>query len=121
MEVTPVPAAGRLYIGGYGAGGFRIERQRYEGAILVHAGAVLPWSGKLEPDAFRPLAEIEPAIELLIIGTGPRFELVPPGLRLAIKELGLAVDAMATPAACRTYNVVTGDGRRAAAALLPVD
>ena len=121
MEATPFPDHEQLLIGSYGAGGFRIARQRYEGAILVHPTAVLPWTGELDLETLMPLAEIKPAIELLIIGTGARFTPLAPALRMAIRELGMAIDAMATPAACRTYNIVTGDGRRTAAALLPVE
>nr|MCU0854979.1 Mth938-like domain-containing protein [Paracoccaceae bacterium] len=33
---------------------------------------------------------------------------------------GMGVEAMASPAACRTYNVLLSEGRRVALALLPV-
>ena len=36
------------------------------------------------------------------------------------QEAGLAVEPMASPAACRTYNVLLSEGRRVAVALLPV-
>ena len=121
MEATPVPRGERLLIGSYGDGGFRVDRQRLQGPILLHADAIVPWNGEMNAEIFVPLADLEPAIELLIFGTGERFEPLPAELRMALRQAGIAVDAMATPAACRTYNVVTGDGRRAAAALLPVD
>jgi uncharacterized protein len=34
--------------------------------------------------------------------------------------LGLGVEVMSSPAACRTYNVLLSEGRRVALALLPV-
>jgi len=37
-----------------------------------------------------------------------------------IEEAGIGVEVMNSPAACRTYNVLLGEGRRIAAALLPV-
>jgi uncharacterized protein len=43
-----------------------------------------------------------------------------PGLRRALGEAGLAVDAMDTGAACRTYNVLRAEERRVAAALIAV-
>ena len=33
---------------------------------------------------------------------------------------GAGVEVMATPSACRTYNVLLAEGRRVAAALMPV-
>jgi len=32
----------------------------------------------------------------------------------------MTIDIMDTPSACRTYNVLTAEGRRVAAALIPV-
>jgi uncharacterized protein len=43
---------------------------------------------------------------------------VPAALRQALKDAGIGVDAMDTGAACRTYNVLMGEDRRVAAALL---
>jgi uncharacterized protein len=37
-----------------------------------------------------------------------------------LEEAGMGVEAMASPAACRTYNVLLAEGRRVALALLPV-
>lgn len=45
--------------------------------------------------------------------------LLPP-LMQALKKRGLSVECMDTGAACRTYNVLMAEGRRVAAALLPV-
>jgi uncharacterized protein len=39
-------------------------------------------------------------------------------LRQEFREAKIAVDIMDTGAACRTYNLLMGDGRRVAAALL---
>ena len=40
-------------------------------------------------------------------------------LRTALKARGIALEAMETGAACRTYNVLLAEDRRVAAALLP--
>ena len=40
--------------------------------------------------------------------------------RSALEQAGLGVEAMASPAACRTYNVLLSEGRRVGLALLPV-
>ena len=38
----------------------------------------------------------------------------------ALEALGLGVEVMSSPAACRTYNVLLSEGRRVALALIPV-
>jgi uncharacterized protein len=43
-----------------------------------------------------------------------------PGLLLPFGRRGIGVEVMATGAACRTYNILAGDGRRVAALLLPI-
>jgi uncharacterized protein len=45
---------------------------------------------------------------------------LPSALKEALDEAGIGVEAMNSPAACRTYNVLVSEGRRVAAALLPV-
>jgi hypothetical protein len=49
-----------------------------------------------------------------------RYRCHPPKAFREALEAGIGVDPMASPAACRTYNVLLGEGRRIAAALLPV-
>jgi len=65
-----------------------------------------------------PITATEPPIELLIIGLGPQFGLVPSELRAVLRGHGISVEAMATDAACRTYNVLLTEDRRVAAALI---
>jgi uncharacterized protein len=43
---------------------------------------------------------------------------VPGPAREALIGAGIGVEVMATPAACRTYNVLLAEGRRVAAALI---
>jgi uncharacterized protein len=59
-------------------------------------------------------------VELLLLGFGRRIEPVSTELRGALKAGGIAVEPMDTGAACRTYNMLVGEDRRVAAALLPV-
>ena len=46
--------------------------------------------------------------------------LVPAALRQGLRQAGIVVEPMDTGAACRTYNVLMAEGRRVAAALIPV-
>ena len=52
---------------------------------------------------------------------GRRQEMPAADVRRAFAEAGIALEAMDTGAACRTYNVLLAEGRPVGAALLAVD
>jgi uncharacterized protein len=56
--------------------------------------------------------------ELILLGTGDRQQFPDARVAHAVLAAGVGFDAMDTRAACRTYNVLTHEGRRVAAALL---
>tara|TARA_R110002167_G_scaffold15895_2_gene63003 strand:- start:339 stop:716 length:378 start_codon:yes stop_codon:yes gene_type:complete len=124
MDVTPLIPSGHQLIHGYGDSGFRISGQRYDGAVLVTPERTLSWPVKAiaeaTPASLESLRDETTAIELLLIGCGPRMAMIDPALRAAVREWGIVIDGMDTGAACRTYNVLFSEGRRVAAALLPV-
>ncbi len=102
----------------YGDGGFRVSNVRHEGAIIVTAHRSIAW-----PDAEIATLVSSPIfgdIDVLVIGCGRRAEFVAPAMREAFKRRGIALEVADTPAACRTYNILLSEGRRVAAALLPV-
>ncbi|HAJ19311.1 MAG TPA: hypothetical protein DCL95_04495, partial [Rhodospirillaceae bacterium] len=84
---------------------------------------VVPWSltraSDVSLDALSLVQQESPPIEVLLLGTGARMEMIPSALRDAIRNAGLSMDIMKTGAACRTFNVLMIEGRRAAAALIP--
>ncbi|KAI0921216.1 hypothetical protein AcW2_006262 [Taiwanofungus camphoratus] len=63
---------------------------------------------------------VVPKPEILLFGTGKKVSLVPPNLRQYLNQTGIQVDVMDTWNACSTYNLLTEEGRRVAAALLPL-
>lgn len=87
---------------------------------MIHRGGVQAWSGAFSTESLRDLLALEPPPEILLLGTGERFDPAVAVFASQLRRTGVAIDMMATPAACRTYNLLVGDGRRAAAALLPV-
>lgn len=124
MDVTPLIKSGQKIIQGYSAGRFRIGGQSYNGAVAVFPDQALLWdvpgfSGALPADYFSIFTARAQDIDVLLLGTGAamRYE---PALKKTLHECGLNIEIMDTGAACRTYNVLLGDGRRVAAALWPV-
>jgi uncharacterized protein len=120
MDVTPLIRVGQKVIQSYAAGRFKISGENFDGPVLVTPFAVAPWAGdadRLSPEGFAHLAG---EIDVLLIGTGRSGRLVMPETRAAFRQAGLGLDVMDTGAACRTFNVLTAEGRRVAAALIPV-
>ncbi len=124
MDITPRAPADRQVIQAYGCGGFRIAGTRYEGAVLVIPETTQSWplaaAPALDAASLAALHAADPALELLIVGTGASMARIDAELRAEVKSWGIVMDAMDTGAACRTYNVLLLEERRVAAALLPV-
>lgn len=102
---------------GYGPGFFRIGGQVIQGAMLTQLGGTTAWGGY---DDSAPLLALAGKLDVLFIGTGAQTTHIPPGLRTALEAAAIGVEVMNSPAACRTYNVLLSEGRRVAAAVLPV-
>lgn len=125
MDVTPLIPEGLQLIEAYGDGAFRITGVRYKDAVFVFPDETLVWEHasieSLATADLSPVTDRNLVPEILLLGTGTRTEFILPSVRAAIREKGPVVDVMDTGAACRTYNVLLSEGRRVAAALLPVD
>lgn len=123
MDVTPTIPEDRRYIESYGPGRFQISKQGYTGSLLVFPDLVIPWDGVVEMgdlsvDAFAPVLQRPRRPEVLLLGCGERMQLLPSALRDALRAEGLALDPMATGAACRSYNILLSEGRLVCAALI---
>ena len=87
--------------------------------VLVFSDRTLPWpAAALTAESLAPIIA-HGGVELLLLGLGRRMAPVAASLRAWFKSGGIALEAMDTGAACRTYNVLLAEDRRVAAALLP--
>jgi len=126
LDLTPLIPSGRQIVESYGEGRFRVTGQVYESPILVFPERTLTWpvirfaDASLENLVPVLAAGREGNVELLLFGQGPQMQLVPPALRQGLRAAGVVLEPMDTGAACRTYNVLMAEGRRIAAALIPV-
>jgi len=126
LDLTPLIPSGRQIVESYGESRFRVTGQVYDSAILIFPERTLAWPVIRFADA--SLENLEPVlaagregnVELLLFGQGREMQLVPPALRQGLRAAGVVVEPMDTGAACRTYNVLMAEGRRIAAALIPV-
>lgn len=104
-------------VDGYGPGFFRIGGEVHEGPVLTGPFGTRGWGGLDDADALRA---IKSEIDVIFVGTGAEIAHLPQALRALMEAENIAIEAMASDAACRTYNVLLSEGRRVAAALLPV-
>lgn len=117
MRLSEVVYDGAKPIEGYGPGFFRIDGRVIEGPALILPSGAGGWGGL---EAIDPLLAATGDIDVLFLGTGTEIAHAPVSLRLALERANIGLEVMATPPACRAYNVVLSEGRRVGAALLPV-
>jgi uncharacterized protein len=108
----------------YGKGGFAFADMSHRGSLLCLPNAIWAWP-VAKPEEIdraslaRVFAEAD-HIDTLIIGTGANVWLAPSALREALRSVKVVLDTMQTGPAIRTYNIMIGERRRVAAALIAV-
>ena len=112
-------------IDAYGGGGFRVSGVWRPGSLLIIDDAPSDWSAtSLDSLTIEDFAAVFAApagvVEFVLLGTGPTQALPPKGIRDALRAQGIGLEFMATEAAARMYNVLAGEGRRLAAALIAI-
>jgi len=117
MDVREISWGDAQPIEGYGPDLVRIGGRVLHGPCLIHAGGAGPWGG-IEDTA--PLLALAGAADVVLLGTGSGLVFPSRALRELLEGAGIGLEPMTTPAACRTYNVLLAEGRRIAAALVPV-
>ena len=106
---------------GYAPGRLRIGEADYARSVIVCAATLI--------DDWRPqhigeltAADLEPALALrpqvLLLGSGARQVFPSAELLAQLYAARIGFEVMDTGAACRTYNVLVGEGREVAAALI---
>jgi uncharacterized protein len=121
LKIEREQADGRNMFTGYGAGYVEVNRARYANSLVVGAERlVTDWPlaaiGELTADHFAAILEMNP--EIVLLGTGARFAFPEPALLAPLRSARVGVEVMDTAAACRTYNILLGEGRGVVAALI---
>ncbi len=98
-----------------------VNGERHERSIVVLAEEVrsdwnAPGFDALSETHFAWFLALKP--DVLLLGTGAQQRFPHPRLYRALTDAGIGVECMATPAACRTYNILAAEGRKVVAAIL---
>jgi uncharacterized protein len=122
LDITPLVPEDRQIVQSYGSGLFKVSRIDYQGSVIVLPNQTISWDVNILDDvnleSLAPVLAEDPRIEILLIGCGEMMQLLPRSLMDKCRQKGLAIDAMDTGAACRTYNILAAEGRRVAAGLV---
>ncbi len=116
---------GQHPIDAYGNGGFKFAGMSHRGSVLLLPDGVHAWTAtapqEIDSVTLAAIFDVPRGqVELLLVGTGENLVPLPPTLRKRLREAGIGSEPMSTGAAARTYNILLGEGRRVAAALLAV-
>lgn len=121
MKLQSDPHSGANAITGYGNGYVEINQIPYDHAVILKSdGAISEWPVKsfeeLEAGHFAQMVDFKP--ELVLIGTGSRQRFPKPELLKPLIAAKIGFEIMDSQAACRTYNILVGEGRQVLLALL---
>lgn len=108
-------------VNGYGPGWVAVNGEKqFESLIISASGERLAWPASRFEDLteahFARLAELE--CEVVVFGSGLRNRFPPAAWLRPLMARRVGLETMDTQAACRTYNILAGEGRRVVAALL---
>lgn len=120
MKLHLADTRNRYSITGYGTGYLAVNGIRYEHPLIVSPEQepehwTVSGFAALSPAATGSLLRGNP--EIVIFGTGPAQQFTDPGKIRPLIDAGIGIEMMTTPAACRTYNILMGEGRRVIAAM----
>jgi uncharacterized protein len=108
----------------YGNGGFAFAGMSHRGSLLCLPDGIWAWPvaklDQIDELALRQVFAAANGIDTLIVGTGSEVWRVPPALRAALRAATVMLDTMQTGPAIQTYNIMMGERRRVAAALIAV-
>ena len=111
-------------IDAYGNGGFAFAEMSHRGSLLCLPDAIWAWpvakAEEINRVSLQRVFAAADGIDTLIVGTGTGVWLPPSELREALRAVKVVLDTMQTGPAVRTYNIMIGERRRVAAALIAV-
>ena len=106
--------------GWVGLGSMGVAEKIERSIVIGSRGERFDWDcasfDELTPEHFLRIAGYRP--ELVIFGSGTRLRFARPEMLRSLIDQRIGVETMDTLAACRTYNILAGEGRQVMAALL---
>ena len=106
---------------GYGPGWVAIQGEKVQHSVVISSdGTRFDWAcpgfDQLSPAHFQQLSALD--VELIIFGSGATLRFAPPAWLQSLMAKRMGLETMDTQAACRTYNILVGEGRQVLLALI---
>jgi uncharacterized protein len=120
MKIDHVAAEGRNFFTGYGTGYVLVNNAKVDRSVLVTGDRIEDWGVRSVEaiSAGHVAAVLAARPEIVLLGSGTRFAFPDPAILAPFYAERIGVEVMDTPAACRTYNILLGEGRNVVAALI---
>ena len=121
MKLHSDPQSSQNTITGYGIGFVEVNKTPYSYALIVQPdGEVKAWSveecQELSEEHFSMISALQP--ELVIVGTGKKQIFLNPKILQPLIRAKIGFEMTDSQAACRTYNILMGEGRKVLAAII---
>lgn len=125
MEIVrdPLLESGRPVVRHYRPGEIRVRGTAYSASLILTPQQIIAdWrpqdAADLAAADLERLLALDPRPDMVLLGTGERQRFPQRDVLAPLLAAGIGLEIMDTAAACRTWNVVLSEGRRAAAALI---
>lgn len=109
------------FITAYDPGYVQVNQTRHHASLIVLGDRIVePW----RPRAFEDLGETDFEVlaglgaDIVLLGTGRTLRFPPPRMSRSLMARHVGLEVMDSSAACRTFNILVGEGRNVAAALI---
>ena len=142
FELFPSSELKHQLITSVGNYGLTFGSMSLRGPVIIHSGKVFLWDvpqygvgGKASKvadvndpdspfhewswDAFNMFESVDPAPEILVIGSGARTYPFPQIFSQKFQKLGIQLEVASSRNACATYNLLSKEGRLVSCAILP--
>lgn len=121
MKLHTTPTQQYQTITGYDDNGVEINAIQFKHSLIVlPEQAPIAWPvarfEDLQPEHFAQIDALKP--DVVIVGTGARQRFAHPRLFAMLTARRIGIECMDSQAACRTYNILMAEGRKAALALI---
>lgn len=124
MDIFEPNFGNRQPLDAYGDGGFRMGGAFLNGSLLILPDRILTLEAAtldtVGIDDLAPLWAQRDQLDFVLVGCGAQIQALPKEFRARFEAHNLPIDFMDTGAACRTFNVLLGEGRNFGALLIAV-
>lgn len=116
MEIVPDSEQALNQITSFQPGQIKIKDEVFDHPIIIMPQKILPWTGDLSRATCESWLAYQP--QVILIGTGAKTIFPTQEIMALFWQKKIGVEVMTTSSACRTFNILSSEGRQVLAALV---